>query len=358
MNFNLNETSAHNEYHLTEYMEQIHDKICLKLPQVKKSEKISNVDICVPKIDESELLLRYNYSIPQLKMFAKEYKLKTAGNKTQLIRRLYTHLFLSNLIIKIQKRMRGVFHRKYLLCRGPALKTRSLCTNSMDFLSMENVTEIPLSQFFSYKDDDGFVYGFDVLSFYNLIHKTNGIIKNPYNMQPIASHIINTFKSVMRLSNILNVSISIVLDDVTKNMSIKKTIELRTLGIFQNIDALGNYSNPQWLISLNKIQLIRFIRELIDIWCYRAPLIGNTKREICPPIGNPFSKTNYNFLHNTENLDIIRNHVLELMDKFVNSGVNKDSKCLGAYYVLGALTLVNHDAATSMPWLYQAFAYM
>jgi hypothetical protein len=67
---------------------------------------------------------------------------------------------------------------------------------------------------------------------------------------------------------------------------------------------------------------------------------------------------NYNILHNTDNLEVICKHILDIIDKFVNSGVDKDSKCLGTYYVLGALTLVNHDAATSMPWLYQAFAYV
>jgi hypothetical protein len=76
-------------------------------------------------------------------------------------------------------------------------------------------------------------------------------------------------------------------------------------------------------------------------------------------MGNPFTRMpNYNILHNTDNLDFIRNHILEIIDKFVNNGIDKDSKCLGAYYVLGALTLVNHEAATAMPWLYQAFAYV
>jgi hypothetical protein len=46
------------------------------------------------------------------------------------------------------------------------------------------------------------------------------------------------------------------------------------------------------------------------------------------------------------------------MENLVVTGINKDSKCLGAYYVLGALTLVNNDAATSLPWLYQAVCYM
>jgi len=30
---------------------------------------------------------------------------------------------------------------------------------------------------------------------------------------------------------------------------------------------------------------------------------------------------------------------------------------LGAYYVLGALTLVNPNAAAALPWLFQSVAY-
>ena len=58
---------------------------------------------------------------------------------------------------------------------------------------------------------------------------------------------------------------------------------------------------------------------------------------------------------NTEmNIDILRKMILDVLEKFVNSGVDKDSKSLGAYYVLGALTLVNQDAAIALPWLFQS----
>ena len=42
------------------------------------------------------------------------------------------------------------------------------------------------------------------------------------------------------------------------------------------------------------------------------------------------------------------------MNNLVNTGINESSRSLGAYYILSALTLVNHDAAEAMPWLYQA----
>ena len=59
-----------------------------------------------------------------------------------------------------------------------------------------------------------------------------------------------------------------------------------------------------------------------------------------------------------ENVDEVRKYILEIMEKLVTTGIDKDSKCLGAYYILGALTLVNNDAATSLPWLFQAVSYM
>jgi hypothetical protein len=56
-------------------------------------------------------------------------------------------------------------------------------------------------------------------------------------------------------------------------------------------------------------------------------------------------------LHNVKKV------ILEVMEKLVNSGVDKDSKSLGAIYVLGSLTLVNESAATSLPWLFQSVSY-
>jgi len=42
--------------------------------------------------------------------------------------------------------------------------------------------------------------------------------------------------------------------------------------------------------------------------------------------------------------------------KLVTSGIDRDSRALGAYYILGALTIVNHEAAMALPWLYQSMS--
>jgi hypothetical protein len=341
------------------------DLVAKKLQPSKKLEKVEMDLDYIPKFEEHELLLRYNYNVSQLKTFTKAYItkghkiLKISGNKTQLLSRLYAFLFLSNSIIKMQKIFRGHLQRKYNRYHGPAFRSRMLCTNAFDFLSMEKLDEISDKQFFSFKDEDGFIYGFDILSLYNLIYKCNGAIKNPFNTKPISAKVIEDFRSLLRLSRLFKIQICTELTDISKEVSNKKTIELKALTLFQNIDALGNYSNSQWFLSLNRNQLIKFTRELVDIWSYRAPLTMETKRAICPPLGNPFSKMpNYNILQTLENLDDVRKHILDVMSILVNTGIDEGNKHLGAYYVLGALTLVNNEAATSLPWLYQALCYM
>ena len=336
------------------------NSILFKQEKQEKLEKIEKkLSEYVPNINEAEILMKYNYNINQLKLIAKAYKLKVSGNKTQLILRIYSYLYLSKCIIKIQKIIRGNLRRKYIKYHGPALKNRLLCTNNFDFLSMDPLTEIPIEQFFSFKDEDGFIYGFDLISLHNLIYKCNGLIKNPFNNMSIHSKVIEDFRLLLRLSRILKIKYCTAIADINKEVTDKKSVELRALTLFQNIDLLGNYSNYLWFTSLNKYQLIKLTNELMDIWYYRAPLTNEVRYEICPSFGNPFYRTpHYNTLHNIENIDDIRKIILEIMENFVSKGIDKDSKCLGAYYVLGALTLVNNDAATSLPWLYQAVCYM
>lgn len=342
-----------------DYLNDICDSIYtnVKMKSWNKLEKIDSETMTIPKFSEYNMILQYNYNVQQLKTIVSHHKLKISGNKSQLVTRIYSFLYLSHFITRVQKMIRGYLLRKYNKLHGPGFKNKSLCTNATDFFTMDPLLELSNSQFYSFKDADGFIYGFDLLSFYNLIYKCDGQIKNPYNRLPISSDNIEKFRSLLRLSRILKIPICTEIKDINEEISIKKSVELRALTLFQNIDALGNYSNAQWFLTLEKQHMIKMIRELIDIWSYRAPLTMETKRAICPPLGNPFIR-NVHQLNSIENIDEVRKHTLEILERFVNLGIDRDSKCLGAYYVLGALTLVSPDAATSLPWLYQAVCYM
>jgi hypothetical protein len=118
------------------------------------------------------------------------------------------------------------------------------------------------------------------------------------------------------------------------------------------MDRLGNYTNISWFMDLNKNQIIKMIREIIDIWNYRASLTKETREAICPPNGNPFQHLNLYLIQN-KNIDDIRLILLNILEQFVNNGIDKDSKILGTYYVLASFTLVNYNASLALPWLYQ-----
>jgi hypothetical protein len=346
-----------NESALDDYMNIITNKCDKLIPVVKNQIKIENDKINIPTIENYNEITKFKYNLTQLKSFAKNYKLKISGNKNELITRIYAYLYFSSFIIKIQKKYRGLLARKYKELHGPASMNRKLCTNNSDFITMEPIEEINFHQFLSYKDNDGFIYGFDIISLHTLFIKTPKEMKNPYNRNIIPDTILKNLKSLIRLSRILKIHINLHFEDDTKSVSSEKVIELRALSLFQNIDALGNYSNPNWFLSLNRINIIKFMRELTDIWNYRAQLSQEIKRNICPPNGDPFRNLSMAYIHTEANICNIKKVVLEVLEKLVNNGIDKDSKSLGAYYVLGALTMVNQEAATALPWLFQSVSY-
>jgi len=347
------------EESVIEYMESISKKCEEKMKVFKPLTKISEENIYIPTIENYDDITKYNYNVSQLKSFAKHYRLKVSGNKKELVNRLFGYFYLSSHIIKIQKVFKGVLCRKYNSLHGPAYIKRHLCTNSTDFITMEPIEEINSDQFISYKDKDDFIYGFDIVSLYNIISKTGKKeVLNPYNRSLIPDYVLKKIKSILKIAHILKIKINLQIEDDSINISGEKAIELRTLSLFQYINSLGNYSEPSWFLSLNRSQLIKFMRELIDIWNYRAQISNEIKRSICPPNGDPFTNLHMNFIHSeTNSMNNVRKVILEVLEKLVNSASDSDNKSLGAYYILGALTLVNQNAASTLPWLYQSFCY-
>jgi len=330
----------------------------------KKLKKIDNEQLAILTINNYNELTENNYNIQQLKTIAKFYKLKLSGNKKELMNRIFVFLYLSHYIVKIQKIFRGRLQRKFSLFFGPALHRREICTNNTDFVTMEDLKDLHYGQFYSFKDVDGRIYGFDISSIYNLIYKSNDSINNnkigginPYNRNKIPSFVMIDLKMIVRTSKLLKIKINLEFETNIGVVTNKKTIELKALSLFQNIDELGNYSSPEWFLSLNRNQLIKFLRELSDIWNYRAQLSQEIKQKICPPVGDPFRGLNMSYITNEHDLLNVKKFILDILEKFVNDGIDRDSKTLGAYYVLAALTLVNDTAASSLPWLFQSVAY-
>ena len=148
--------------------------------------------------------------------------------------------------------------------------------------------------------------------------------------------------------------INIELDNDLSQFSQEKQVEMRAINIFQNIDNHGFITDAKWYLNLNRHQLKRYVSELVDIWQYRAQISPEMKRKINPQHGDPFFTVNMAVLVH-KCYEVMRKRILDIIEIFVTQGEDEDSRALGTYYVLGALTTVNHDAAISLPWLYESF---
>ena len=99
---------------------------------------------------------------------------------------------------------------------------RDICVNDTDFYSLEKITTIPRSQFFSFKSEDEFIYGFNICSLYNLILNSGMRTKNPYNRYELPANIVNKIRRQIRLSHVLKIPITIVIKNDDDNGKVKQ----------------------------------------------------------------------------------------------------------------------------------------
>jgi len=322
------------------------------LKSKSKRKHLDSDNFIMPEIKDYNSFKPNNYKVQELKDICKYHKLKTSGTKELLNNTIYTFLKHSYNAIIIQKVWKKYCIKKISYLHGPAGINRNLCVNETEFFTMEPLSTISESQFFSFKDIDNMIYGFDIMSLYQLL-KTDGIkATNPYNRNPITINIRKELKKLILYSKITGNELNIEIEEPKeKTGNIMQQYIMKIKSLFQEIDRLGNYTNVDWLLNLCRGNIIRFMRELYDIWHYRAHLTEITKNEICPSNGNPFSRINiFNLVH-LEMPELYQN-LIKVLEPLIKNGINHESRCLGTNYILCALTIVNHDAAEALPWLY------
>ena len=297
-------------------------------------------------------------TLPEIKAIGRLVGVKLTQRKGDLLTCINNILHLHKFSIKIQKIVRTYFVSKWIRLHGPAWNNYSISNNVTDFLTMDSISSLHPFQQFSFKDKEGFVYSFDLVSFNKLIAKKNARdnLVNPYNKSIIPNNVIENFRELIFFSNFLNIAICLESISETPEESPEVRVIRRTQEVFYIIDSLGNFSNSNWFLELDFVRLKRFIRELYDIWNYRAGLSHEAKYQICPN-QDPFATIHLLAFHNNISqypLHYYQNIIIEILSKLVSMGINESSQSLGSYYVLGALTLVNKNAEESLPWLYES----
>ena len=312
-----------------------------------------NQTILIPQNKDYKYFDKNKYTLCQLKQICKYLKVKVTGKKEVLYTRIYDSLKYNYFIIKIQSLIRKIIILNFFKIKENYSWKKNLSyINETDLYNLEPIKDIDFYNFFGFTDENNNSFGFSLYDLDKIINNTrrNNNVLNPYNKSTINQKIINDFKKIYKISEKLSFI-------KTNKKNIKKeiiNIKYKIIDLFQHFDDLGNYTNANWFLNLNKQTLCKFYKELMDIWNYRANLSPQIKKEICPPHGSPFRYNPYSNAFRLSTLTTVQEILYNTMCNITKYSINEDRKILGTFYVLSALTLVSNDAANAMPWLYQS----
>lgn len=329
--------------------------------------KLAVVDIIPNKINWNDYFEDTNciskLKLPELKAVAKYNKLRLSGTKVEVFNRIIDHFNKIKSAIRIQT----IFRRKIVVLsiksRGVGLSDRKKCVNDIDFYTLDPISEICYTDFFSYTDTAGFTYGFDLNSLSMMLNKQGKLI-NPYNREELDTPTSNIITKLIKMSESKSIPISD--NEKMRNLiteSRTKSDDVRIQELFYYIDHLGNYTQSSWFSNLTIERYRRLIIRLYEIWRFKANMSSEVKSKICPYF-NPFRDgleetitSNGVQLSVLQDIDKLRRTCLTVMENMIYTGVNDDFKRIGAMHVLTGLTHVSVEARTAIPWLYESVVF-
>ena len=316
----------------------------------KMQEKMSHEkNTKILEVNELNRLTKYPMVV--LKNSLKNFGLKSSGNKKQMIKILQQYyeslnyyLPYEDKIKTLQKNVRKFIQNKNIKLRGPALYNRNICNNKEDFYSFELIEELPNQRFFSYQDVDGFIYGFEIKSFFKLLENK---MENPYNRKNIPNQAIINFNNLLEQEK----TKEIIMEKENENLTEQQKFNDKVLKVFQQIENLTSSVNIEWFLCLDSNLLKKFYKALEDIWNYRAELNQTQKYNIVQDL-EMFPVTVYNY-YKIKSIQKLRLVLLDEIEKLIFTANDDADKTLACYYVLTALCEVSEETRQIFPWLYQ-----
>lgn len=141
-------------------------------------------------------------SLQVLKNSLRHNNCRVSGNKETLINRLRVYYLKIDKVVDIQRIFRGFLVRECECMRGPASKDYTICNNTTDFQTMESFAVLPRERFFSYRDANGFVYGFDIFSLMTMFRCKRKFV-NPYNREDMPFYAVQSLISIYKKTLLL-----------------------------------------------------------------------------------------------------------------------------------------------------------
>lgn len=314
-------------------------------------------------------------------------KFVLVSNNIAKLESLFTILIKANThldkLIKIQRWIKirlSAFNRRL---HGPS---RTRAVNDSDFVSLDDIKDIPDKDFISLEDEQGFVYGFNLDSVVDLILKSDenfiesfkkqsGVlcyrqyvrilynhynkikINNPYTrdllpcefkLRAFQLHAKNIFKTT-----ILNKQTSLGNNSSagTGSGDIRQQVRNKCFAIFQKIDMFGYMTDIAWLMDENVKNLKFFYKKLALQWNLEFGL-NNTARYRIAKTHNLFSHSHLqDIILSRADKYVLLDKILDTLNVLVSNGESEGDRGTGCILILYALAAINPRCVEANPWL-------
>ena len=266
---------------------------------------------------------------------------------------------------------------------GPS---RTRAVNDSDFVSLDDIKDIPDKDFIALEDGQGFVYGFNLDSVVDLILKSDenflesfkkqsgGLcyrqyvrilynhynkikINNPYTrdllpgefkLRVFQLHARNIFKTTTPNNQ---TSLGNNSSAGTGSGDIRQRVRNKCFAIFQKIDMFGYMTDIAWLMDENVKNLKLFYRKLALQWNLEFGL-NNTARYRIAKTHNLFSHSHLqDIMLSRADKYVLLDKILETLNVLVSNGETEGDRGTGCILILYALAAVNPRCVEANPWL-------
>jgi len=241
----------------------------------------------------------------------------------------------SSSVIKVQ----SVFRRKRVLLSQEKYR----CSNTEDFFTFDPLRDVPSKYYYSYVDDQGHRWGFDIRSLVKLFEMKYA---NPYTTRDfpirIRREVIKTYRKLRRSE-----SYEDIVDDVIRTR--REDIKQRLVDVFSTIERSGYTCQITWFLSLPVNRLRELYRQLEDLWNYRSELTGARQRCIVPPDGR-FCSVPVTHVMTMESIEDLQSLLVDEISKFARAP-NEGDQTVGFILFLTGLGCVSPECFASHEWI-------
>ena len=227
---------------------------------------------------------------------------------------------------------------------GLGCYNREICVNKTDFYSLDDIVDIPSSDFYSYTDVK--IYIWFPYSIWELVKKKRGRVSNPYNRSYFKDNIKETISRLQKIKKQNN--------KVDKNkISINILVKSKCIDVLSKIDMFGYQTQLNWLYDQSPVTLRFFYRKLVNLWNYKLGLSYDLKERILP--NGDFVNLNRNLFNPStvanNNKYKLLDKILYVLDGLLTQSPNLDDRNMGAIIILHAIAEINSECITANPWL-------